>query len=497
MRIIYLSLFMISQFLGMGQAWNINKIIAHRGAWKNHNLPQNSLASLKKAVEIGCYGAEFDVRMTADNQLVIVHDPDHAELDIEKSNYSDLKKHLLSNGEVLPTLSTYLKLGVKQSNTKLILEIKASPTGKERSIDISNRVVALVKKMKAEKHIVYISFDIDILKNILKLNPDADCQYLNGELDPMALKGLGMKGFDYHYRVLQKNLLWIRQAKENQIITNAWTINDVEMINYLLLHDIDFITTDEPELALQREHFYRNSEWELAWFDEFGYEGLPDDNKWSYDIGGHGWGNQELQYYTEKDMQNVHVSDNKLTITAHKQRIDDNEYTSTRLVTRGKYNLTHGRVEARAKLPSGLGIWPAIWMLGDNIKNVGWPACGEIDIMEHVGFDPDTLVSSLHTVEHNHIQRTQKTKRIKFEHPYDQFHIYGVEYDDTYMSFYFDNQVFYTVMRTEMKDWPFDDPQYLLLNIAIGGTWGGEKGVDDSIFPQKMEVDYVRIFKKK
>src|SRR5882724_3289163 len=137
-------------------------------------------------------------------------------------------------------------------------------------------------------------------------------------------------------------------------------------------------------------------EWKLSWSEEFNYNGLPDSSKWNYDVGGHGWGNNELEYYTHAALSNVEVSNGTIKLRALRQKMNEREYTSARLVTKGKADFTYGKIEIRAKLPAGRGLWPAIWMLGDNIATTGWPDCGEIDIMEHVGFDKDSVFGTIH-----------------------------------------------------------------------------------------------------
>ncbi len=479
----------------ISQSWQDNRVIAHRGAWKEGSLPQNSIASMKATFQGGYHATEFDVRMTADDELVIIHDPSHAGFEIEKITYDDLKKHTLANGEVIPTLKTYLKTGKKQKKSRLILEIKISPAGKERSLLMADRTVEMVKKLKAQKWVTYISFDKDILLQILKNDPKADTQYLTGDLSPAQLKELGITGMDYHYFAFQKYPNWIDECQKLGIKTNVWTVNDELTMRYFFLRGIDHITTDEPKLALAIAKEIGNKRRELAWSDEFMYSGLPDSTIWTYDVGGHGWGNQELQYYTDADSKNVNVSNGTLKITARKTPFEDKDYTSARLITRGLKDVHHGRVDVRAKLPQGRGIWPAIWTLGQNRKEAGWPACGEIDIMEHVGYDADTIHASTHSVEHNHIKKTQKTNQVKIEDPYNAYHVYSVEYSPEKMTFLLDDKPYYTILRSECKDWPFDHPHYLILNIAVGGFWGAAKGMDDSIWPQTMEVDYVRVWK--
>ena len=240
-----------------------------------------------------------------------------------------------------------------------------------------------------------------------------------------------------------------------------------------------------------------DEEWELAWSDEFNYDGLADQSKWNYHRGFAY--NREKQYYTQARAENARVDDGSLIIESHKEKYEEGEYTSARLHTWHKAQWLYGRVEVRAKLPTGKGMWPAIWMLGTNQDKVGWPACGEIDIMENVGFDPDVICANAHTKAYNHTKGTQKGSKTKGEKPYEQYHIYAIEWYEDRIDFFFDDEKYFTFENegTGNDVWPFDKPHYLILNAAIGGTWGGQKGIDDTIFPQKFYIDYVRVFKKR
>lgn len=240
--------------------------------------------------------------------------------------------------------------------------------------------------------------------------------------------------------------------------------------------------------------------WELIWDEEFDYEGLPDSTKWSYDTQGNatGWGNNEAQYYTIADSSNAYVKDGILTITALKQPMGGKEYTSARLITKGKGDWLYGRFETRAKLPSGLGTWPAIWMLSTDWEYGGWPASGEIDIMENVGYDPDTIVGTAHTESYNHVLGTQKTAKIYYPDSYKTYHTYVLEWEPDEYRLYVDDVLYFTFKneKTGFKEWPFDKRFHLLLNLAVGGNWGGMKGIDDTLFPHKFEIDYVRVYQK-
>ncbi|MCK5638426.1 MAG: glycoside hydrolase family 16 protein [Flavobacteriaceae bacterium] len=260
------------------------------------------------------------------------------------------------------------------------------------------------------------------------------------------------------------------------------------------------------------------NEYKLVWADEFDYTGKPDPAKWGYEIGF--IRNSEKQYYTDS-LKNARVEKGNLIIEAHKEKIankdfksnkfkerswlhyipktDTAQYTSASLTTKGIAEWTYGKIEVKAKLPEGVGQWPAIWMLGENKKEVGWPKCGEIDIMEHVGFNKDTVFGSIHSESYNHIKRTQKTNGVFIDQPYDKFHVYSIEWTPEKIDFLLDDVV-YLHIDNEHKttnEWPFDQNFCLKLNNAIGGMWGAQKGIDDSVFPQKMVIDYVKVYQLK
>ncbi len=226
-----------------------NPVIAHRGAWKKNNLPENSIASLKEAIRLGCTGSEFDIWMTADDSIVINHDPHYNKLTIEKTNYADLLPFKLSNGEKIPTLREYLLAGLENNKqTMLVLEIKPSTINVERGRLVAARVVQLVKELNAVSMSVYISFDYEILKKILEVDPKASVQYLKGDIEPLQLKKDKMAGLDYHFSVFKKQPTWIAEAKKGKLILNAWTVNDTTEMNRLLDNGFDYITTNEPEM---------------------------------------------------------------------------------------------------------------------------------------------------------------------------------------------------------------------------------------------------------
>ncbi len=233
-----------------------------------------------------------------------------------------------------------------------------------------------------------------------------------------------------------------------------------------------------------------------TWYDEFDYQGLPDPKRWDYDIGGHGWGNNELQFYTNR-IENASVGNGLLTITARKEEWENKNYTSTRLVSRNKGDFLYGRVEVRAKLPAGRGTWPAIWMLPTDWVYGGWPSSGEIDIMEHVGFDENKVHISTHSEAYYWRIGTQRTASKTIQNATTEFHLYRIDWTPYAIRGYIDNLHIFTSVNdgTGYKAWPFDKRFHLLLNLAIGGDWGGQQGVDNSIFPVSFEIDYVRYYK--
>lgn len=239
-------------------------------------------------------------------------------------------------------------------------------------------------------------------------------------------------------------------------------------------------------------------DYELVWSDEFDYQGFPDSSKWSYDVGGNGWGNHELQYYTKERSKNARVEDGKLIIQTHKEDFEKNKYTSARLVTKDKGDWLYGRFEVRAKLPAGKGTWAAIWMLPTDWAYGGWPKSGEIDIMEHVGYDMNKVHGTVHTESYNHIKHTEKGKFTIADSVDNQFHVYSCEWTENKVEIFVDSVKYFEFEKHgTSNEYPFDKRFHLILNIAIGGFWGGVKGIDDTIFPQQMEVDYVRVYQKK
>ena len=240
--------------------------------------------------------------------------------------------------------------------------------------------------------------------------------------------------------------------------------------------------------------------WQLVWQDEFDQPGAPDPARWGYDVGGHGWGNKELQFYTDDRRENARVEDGRLIIEAHREPWEGMAYTSARLVSKGQGDWTYGRFEIKARVPRGRGTWPAIWMLPTvwDLGDGSWPDNGEIDIMEHVGHDHGVVHASLHTRDHQWPKNTQLSGRTDVPTVSDQFHVYALEWEKDEIRMYVDDRHFFTARRegAGWTTWPFFKDFHFVLNIAIGGLWGGAEGVDDSIFPQRMEIDYIRVYQR-
>ena len=243
--------------------------------------------------------------------------------------------------------------------------------------------------------------------------------------------------------------------------------------------------------------------WRTVWADEFDGSAIPDSTKWVYEVGGHGWGNNELQFYTEGRRENARIEGGVLIVEARREEWQGRSYTSARLNSRQGWQ--YGRIEARARLPRGRGTWPAIWMLPvrGTYGNGGWPDNGEIDIMEHVGFDPNVVHASVHTRAYNHVAGTQRTARTSVAGAVSDFHVYAVEWTAEDIRGYVDDRQYFsfrnerlTNAQADSRQWPFDREFRILLNEAVGGNWGGQQGVDESIWPQRLEIDYVRVLQR-
>lgn len=233
--------------------------------------------------------------------------------------------------------------------------------------------------------------------------------------------------------------------------------------------------------------------WKLVWNDEFDRTGLPDPKKWDYEVGL--IRNHEAQYYTRNRKENARVDDGKLIIEARLENFKDAKFTSASINTLGKFSFQYGRVEVRAKLPKARGTWPAIWMMGEDINQVGWPRCGEIDIMEHVAHTPGTIYATIHQIDDKG-DHWSKGDKIQTDDVADRFHVYAVEWTKTGLEFFIDDKSYFKFPYEGPAKWTFDRKMYLLINLAIGGDWGGQKGIDEAAFPCRYEIDYVRVYKE-
>ncbi|MBC8102059.1 MAG: glycoside hydrolase family 16 protein [Cytophagales bacterium] len=233
--------------------------------------------------------------------------------------------------------------------------------------------------------------------------------------------------------------------------------------------------------------------WKLLWSDDFNYRGLPDPKKWNYEEGL--VRNKELQFYTRSRAENARVEDGRLLIEARREPFRGATYTAASLVTLGTFSFEYGRIEMRAKLPAGRGTWPAFWMMGEDIGRVGWPRCGEIDIMEHVAHTPGVIHANVHQIGDDG-KHWSKGEQIPVPDCTSAFHVYAAEWFPDRLDFFVDDKKYLTFPYQGPGKWTFDRRCYLLLNLAIGGNWGGQKGVDESAFPQRYEVEYVRVFQK-
>lgn len=233
----------------------------------------------------------------------------------------------------------------------------------------------------------------------------------------------------------------------------------------------------------------------LVWSDEFDRPGRPDPAKWGRELGA-GLRNRELAHYTDR-LENARVEDGCLVIEARKESHHGSDYTSASLTTRETHPFVYGRVEIRARLPRGRGLWPALWMLGWHNEKAWWPEVGEIDLVEHVGHEPDLLFFTLHTLERNHLKGNPVRAMLTVPDAAAEFHVYRLDWTPSEVALFFDDREVLRHAKTAdtMAAWPFAHPMYLLLNLAVGGEWGGQKGVDDSAFPARLLVDYVRIYR--
>ena len=234
---------------------------------------------------------------------------------------------------------------------------------------------------------------------------------------------------------------------------------------------------------------------QLVMSDEFNVDGAPNPALWSYNLGtgSNGWGNNELQYYTDRP-QNIKIEDGMLKITAIKESFLGSAYTSARILSKGKYEKKYGRMEARIKLPIGKGLWPAFWMLGANSDTEIWPQCGEIDIMEYLGSSPTKVLGTVHGPGYSGGQSISKEYILTNDRFDNDFHVFGIEWDENYINFYVDDVLYNQITPEDVPgEWVFNQPFYFILNMAVGGNLPGSPN-SETRFPQTMMVDYVRVY---
>ena len=254
-----------------------------------------------------------------------------------------------------------------------------------------------------------------------------------------------------------------------------------------------YSSTGHYTSTFQTFNLYVEGEGSTAtWSEEFNYNGVVDSDTWTHEIGNGdwGWGNGESQYYTSS-LNNSIVEDGVLKISAKKEDVAGYEYTSARIVSRDKFEFQYGRVDIRAKLPTGAGTWPALWLLGSNHYEIGWPECGEIDIMEHWGHNPTVIAGSIHTPMSHGDTWTKGTINISDYH--EEFHIYSIDWNENRILFLVDDELYYTYAPSpkDSENWPFDQEMFFILNVAMGGSWFD---IDPEFSESTMEVDYIRIY---
>ncbi|EIP98224.1 beta-glucanase/beta-glucan synthetase [Opitutaceae bacterium TAV1] len=234
----------------------------------------------------------------------------------------------------------------------------------------------------------------------------------------------------------------------------------------------------------------------LVWNDEFDLAGAPDPVKWGYETGAR-LRNDEAQFYTTRP-ENVRVENGCLVIEARKEDWQGARYTSASVTTRDTAPLLYGWIGIRAKIPGGRGLWPALWLLGYNNDKVWWPEIGEIDMMEHVGCEPESLYFTFHTLRNNHAKKNETQAHLSVRNIHDDFHLYTLDWTPQSVALSFDGREVLRMDRSgdTLAEWPFSQPLYLIMNVAVGGQWGGMKGIDDTVFPRRMLIDYVRVYKQ-
>jgi beta-glucanase (GH16 family) len=270
---------------------------------------------------------------------------------------------------------------------------------------------------------------------------------------------------------------------------------------FLFLFLIGFSTVSNAQMGFIPKRPQRPARamkaWVMVWNDEFnGADGsLPDASKWSMETGNWGWGNNELENYTNRSA-NAQQKGGNLVITALKENYGGSGYTSARIKTQGLFEHAYGRIEAKIKIPYGQGIWPAFWMLGNDISTTGWPGCGEIDIMENIGKEPAIVHGTIHGPGYSGANALGSPYALTSGRFADDFHVYSVEWEPAAIRFYVDGNLYATRTPAELPagaKWAYDHPFFILLNLAVGGYWPGNPDAT-TVFPQQMLVDYVRVY---
>ena len=357
----------------------------------------------------------------------------------------------------------------------------------------------------------WVSFDVNVLESgryKLEVNAaaikDAASVWVEDYIDNKDGRTYNITG-SVPLSVTEENNSFVVSSKDGSPLK--------EGIHKMKLHIVGDAQVDWIQFKLLKKHQTtptlltqntEGNEWEMIWSDEFDSDGIPDTSKWTFDIGDWGWGNNELQYYTESRLENARQENGNLIIEARKNDLG-NEWTSARLTTRGKVSFLYGKIEFRAQVPRNKGNWAAGWTLGDSyVDELSWPYCGEIDILESVGFEVDDETGdgiahcTVHTPAYyfkinNQISSVKNISKIA-----DEFHTYSVEWTPTEIKGFVDGEQYYLYDKTaNEKEWPFAQPQNIILNLAMGGGWGGAEGMDESMTSQQFIVDYVRVYDKK
>ncbi|GAB4316789.1 MAG: hypothetical protein Kow00127_08400 [Bacteroidales bacterium] len=287
---------------------------------------------------------------------------------------------------------------------------------------------------------------------------------------------------------------WVYQGTEveDEQVHTAWFpyagAYDIHLV--VRVNSVDYSHTEQVIITQDDPNIITN----LVWADEFDYTGLPDPDRWNMEIGGHGWGNNELQYYTNSE-SNASVANGVLTITAREESYGGKDYTSARLTTQDKFSFRYGKIEARIKMPYGQGLWPAFWMLGSNINSVGWPACGEIDIVELIGGEgnDNKIFSTLHWDNNGEHAQYGQTYSLTSGIFADQFHTFSLEWTDQTITSYVDSIQYFVIDITPAELSEFHENFFMILNLAVGGNLPGPPNAS-TVFPQTLEVDYVRVY---